>query len=296
MLQENCSNDLLFLLQNIAFGLTIFYFEALTSFSGQSVYDDWYMLLFNVILTSLPVISLGVFEQDVSSEVCLQFPALYQQGPRNVFFDWYGVLGWMANGVYASLAIFFLNISILQGQAFRLGGQTSDMATLGTTMFTCIVWTVNCQLALSVSHFTWIQHLFIWGSITGWYLLLLIYGMISPTYSTNAFQILTEALGPAPIYWSATLIVVIVSVFPYYIYSVFQRAYNPMDHQIIQEIKYLKKDVSDDLMWSKESEKAKQKTKIGFSARVDARIRYFKERLHIKRLVSSTSTAESPRL
>ncbi|KAL6996307.1 putative phospholipid-transporting ATPase 4, variant 2 [Sarracenia purpurea var. burkii] len=61
-----------FFYKNIAFGLTIFYFEAFTGFSGQSVYDDWYMLLFNVILTSLPVISLGVFEQDVSSEVCLQ--------------------------------------------------------------------------------------------------------------------------------------------------------------------------------------------------------------------------------
>lgn len=61
-----------FFYKNIAFGLTLFYFEAFTGFSGQSVYDDWYMLLFNVILTSLPVISLGVFEQDVSSEVCLQ--------------------------------------------------------------------------------------------------------------------------------------------------------------------------------------------------------------------------------
>lgn len=61
-----------FFYKNIAFGLTIFYFEAFTGFSGQSVYDDWYMLLFNVVLTSLPVISLGVFEQDVSSEVCLQ--------------------------------------------------------------------------------------------------------------------------------------------------------------------------------------------------------------------------------
>ena len=61
-----------FFYKNIAFGLTIFYFEAYTGFSGQSVYDDWYMLLFNVVLTSLPVISLGAFEQDVSSEVCLQ--------------------------------------------------------------------------------------------------------------------------------------------------------------------------------------------------------------------------------
>ncbi|XP_008782519.2 probable phospholipid-transporting ATPase 4 isoform X2 [Phoenix dactylifera] len=82
-----------FFYKNIAFGLTLFYFEAYTGFSGQSVYDDWYMLLFNVILTSLPVISLGVFEQDVSSEVCLQFPALYQQGPKNLFFDWHSVQG-----------------------------------------------------------------------------------------------------------------------------------------------------------------------------------------------------------
>ncbi|KAJ0816921.1 putative P-type phospholipid transporter [Helianthus annuus] len=61
-----------FFYKNIAFGLTLFYFEAFTGFSGQSVYDDWYMLLFNAVLTSLPVIALGVFEQDVSSEICLQ--------------------------------------------------------------------------------------------------------------------------------------------------------------------------------------------------------------------------------
>jgi hypothetical protein len=65
-----------FFYKNIAFGLTIFYFEAFAGFSGQSVYDDWYMILFNVVLTSLPVISLGVFEQDVPSEVCLQVCSL----------------------------------------------------------------------------------------------------------------------------------------------------------------------------------------------------------------------------
>ena len=65
-----------FFYKNITFGLTLFYFEAFAGFSGQSVYDDWYMLLFNAVLTSLPVISLGVFEQDVSSEVCLHVSSL----------------------------------------------------------------------------------------------------------------------------------------------------------------------------------------------------------------------------
>ncbi|KAF6152643.1 hypothetical protein GIB67_008080, partial [Kingdonia uniflora] len=59
-------------MQNITFGLTLFYYELYTSFSGELMYDDWYMVLFNVMLTSLPVIALGVFEQDVSPDVCLK--------------------------------------------------------------------------------------------------------------------------------------------------------------------------------------------------------------------------------
>ncbi|XP_062154657.1 probable phospholipid-transporting ATPase 4 [Alnus glutinosa] len=271
-----------FFYKNIAFGLTLFYFEAFAAFSGQSIYDDWYMLLFNVILTSLPVISLGVFEQDVSSEVCLQFPALYQQGPRNLFFDWYRILGWMGNGVYSSLVIFFLNIIIFYDQAFRAGGQTADMATVGTTMFTCIIWAVNCQIALTMSHFTWIQHLFVWGSIVTWYLFLILYGMTSPLISGNAYQLLVEVLGPAPIYWAATLLVTIACNLPYFAHISFQKCFNPMDHHVIQEIKYYKKDIEDQRMWTRERSKARQDTKIGFTARVEAKIRHLRGRLQKK--------------
>ncbi|KAF5466412.1 hypothetical protein F2P56_016338 [Juglans regia] len=271
-----------FFYKNIAFGLTLFYFEAFAAFSGQSVYDDWYMLLFNVLLTSLPVISLGVFEQDVSSEVCLQFPALYQQGPRNLFFNWYRILGWMGNGVYSSLIIFFLNIIIFYDQAFRAGGQTADMDTVGTTMFTCIIWAVNCQIALTMSHFTWIQHLLVWGSIVTWYLFLLLYGMTSPLISGNAYKLLVEVLGPAPIYWAATLLVTITCNLPYFAHISFQKCFNPMDHHVIQEIKYYKKDVEDQHMWTRERSKARHDTKIGFTARVEAKIRQLRGRLQKK--------------
>ncbi|EMS61035.1 Phospholipid-transporting ATPase 6 [Triticum urartu] len=269
-----------FFYKNITFGLTIFYFEAFAGFSGQSVYDDWFMLLFNVVLTSLPVISLGVFEQDVSAEICLQFPALYQQGPNNLFFDWYRILGWMANGLYSSLAIFFLNICIFYDQAIRSGGQTADMASVGTTMFSCIIWAVNIQIALTMSHFTWIQHLFVWGSIGTWYVFIITYGMALK--SRDNFQIMTEVLGPAPIYWAATLLVTAACNIPYLIHISYQRSCNPLDHHVIQEIKYLRKDVEDETMWKRERSKARQRTKIGFTARVDAKIKQLKGRLHKK--------------
>nr|GMC51916.1 probable phospholipid-transporting ATPase 4 [Ipomoea batatas] len=262
-----------FFYKNIAFGLTLLYYEAFTAFSGQSIYDDWYMILFNVVLTSLPVISLGVFEQDVSSEICLQFPALYQQGPRNLFFDWFKIFSWIGNGFYNSFIIFFLNLIIFYDQAFRAGGQTADQTAVGTVMFTCVIWAVNCQIALAMSHFTLIQCFLIWGSIVSWYIFLFVYGLLSPIHSGNAFRILPEALAPAPIFWCTTLLVTIACNLPYLGHVAFQRCFSPMDHHIIQEMKYYRKDVRDRRMWGREKLKAKEKTKVGFSVAVDDKIR-----------------------
>ncbi|EPS70075.1 hypothetical protein M569_04671, partial [Genlisea aurea] len=271
-----------FFYKNIAFGLTIFYFEAFAGFSGQSVYDDWYMLLFNVVLTSLPVISLGVFEQDVDSQVCLQFPALYQQGPKNLFFDWPRIFGWLSNGLYTSFIVFYLNIVIFCNQAFRSGGQTADMVSVGTAMMTCVIWVVNCQIALTMSHFTWIQHILIWGSIATWYLFLIVYGEMKYSIKVDGFRVLVEVLAPAPIYWTTTVLATVLCNLPYLVHISYQRSFHPLDHGIIQEIKYYRKDIEDGHMWNRECSKAREKTKIGFSVRVDAKIRQLKGKLQKK--------------
>ncbi|WZY76744.1 hypothetical protein YC2023_023128 [Brassica napus] len=258
-----------FFYKNIAFGLTLFYFEAFTGFSGQSVYNDYYLLLFNVVLTSLPVIALGVFEQDVSSEICLQVSFNNHPSRR-----------------------------IIYSQSFRAGGQTADMDAVGTTMFTCIIWAVNVQIALTMSHFTWIQHVLIWGSIAFWYLFVALYGMMPSSLSGNVYRILDEILAPAPIYWMATLLVTVTAVIPYVTHIAYQRFLNPMDHHIIQEIKYYKRDVEDARLWTRERTKAREKTKIGFTARVDAKIRHLRSKLSKKQSNLSHCSAQdamSPR-
>ncbi|KAF9611561.1 hypothetical protein IFM89_033565 [Coptis chinensis] len=275
---------LYFVYKNIAFGLTLFYYEIYTCFSGEVIYDDWYMVLFNVILTSLPVISLGVLDQDVSADVCLQFPALYQQGQRNICFSWTRIIGWVLNGFLTSLSVFTLSLHSLSISAFRDKGEVADMSHLGAITYTCIIWTVNCQITLIISNFTWIQHLFIWGSILLWYIFLYVYGLLPPIYSSGGFHLLTEALGAAPMYWMITLLVVVTSVLPYFLHITIQRLFYPMDDHIIQEMKYCEKDVTENLMWVREQNNSKTKTRIGFSTRVEAKIRYLTGQLHQKKI------------
>ncbi|KAK4782668.1 hypothetical protein SAY86_007042 [Trapa natans] len=223
-----------FFYKNITFGFTLFWFEAYASFSGQPAYNDWYMSFYNVFFTSLPVIALGVFDQDVSARLCLKNPLLYQEGTQNVLFNWPRILGWMCNGVGSSVIIFFCTTNAIIGQAFRGDGQVADYGILGVTMYTCVVWTVNCQMALSINYFTWIQHVFIWGSIAFWYLFLVVYGFLTPTLSTTAYMVLVEACAPSFLYWLSTLLVVVSSLLPYFSYRAFQTWFKPMPHDIIQ--------------------------------------------------------------
>ncbi|KAM0908005.1 hypothetical protein ACQ4PT_015722 [Festuca glaucescens] len=230
-----------FFYKNVTFGVTIFLYEAFASFSGKPAYNDWFLSLYNVFFTSLPVIALGVFDQDVSSRLCLQYPELYQEGVQNVLFSWRRILGWMLNGVINAVLIFFFCTTALKDQAFRQDGQVAGLDALGAVMYTCVVWVVNCQMALSVNYFTIIQHIFIWGSIAVWYLFLLAYGAVDPKYSTTAYMVFIEQLAPSLSYWLVTLLVVLATLIPYFCYAAIQIRFFPMFHNKIQWKRYLGK-------------------------------------------------------
>ncbi|EXB65552.1 Putative phospholipid-transporting ATPase 9 [Morus notabilis] len=259
-----------FFYKNVTFGFTLFLYEAHASFSGQPAYNDWFLSLYNVFFSSLPAIAMGVFDQDVSARFCLKFPLLYQEGVQNVLFSWRRILSWMLNGLISAVIIFFFCTKSLELQAFNDDGRTVGRDILGATMYTCIVWVVNLQMALAISYFTLIQHIFIWGSIAFWYIFLLIYGAMSPSFSTTAYKIFIETLAPSPSYWVVTLFVVISALIPYFSYSAIQMRFFPMSHEMIQWIRYEGRS-NDPEYCDMVRQRSIRPTTVGFTARVAAR-------------------------
>lgn len=227
-----------FFYKSITFGFTLFLYEAFASFSGQPAYNDWFLSLYNVFFSSIPVVAMGVFDQDVSARYCLKFPQLYQEGVQNVLFSWRRILSWMLNGFCSAIIIFFFCTKALELQAFNNDGQTAGRDILGATMYTCIVWVVNLQMALTISYFTLVQHVVIWGSIAIYYLFLLAYGAISSSISTTAYKLFVEDLAPAYSYWLVTLVVVIATLIPYFSCSAVQMRFFPMYHEMIQWMRH----------------------------------------------------------
>lgn len=266
-----------FFYKNIVFGFTIFFYEAYASFSGQAVYNDWYLSLYNVFFTSLPVIALGVFDQDVSSKLCLKFPLLYQEGVQNVLFSWYRILAWAFNGLLSATLIFSFCIGETGNQALHQGGRVVDLEILGTTMFTCVVWVVNCQMALSINYFTYIQHVVIWGSIVFWYIFLLAYGAIDPDTSTTAYQVFIEECMPAPFYWLLTLFVTVATLLPCFAFTAIQMRFFPMYHERIHWIR-ADGQSKDPEYCHMVRQKSLQPTTVGLSARFEAESNRWKEK------------------
>ncbi|WCJ35717.1 ATPase E1-E2 type family protein / haloacid dehalogenase-like hydrolase family protein [Euphorbia peplus] len=223
-----------FFYKNIAFGFTLFLYEAYTTFSAQPAYNDWFMSLYSVLFTSLPVIALGVLDQDVPAESALKYPLLYQQGIQNLLFSWRRIISWMCNGFYGGIVIFFLCTKAYEHQAFNDDGKTVGRDILGATMYSCVVWAVNLQMVLFINYFTTIQHFLIWGSVALWYIFLAVYGAMSPTASGNAYKVLVEALAPTPSYWLVMLFAVVATIIPYFVFSAVQNQFFPMYHQFIQ--------------------------------------------------------------
>ncbi|XP_063508293.1 probable phospholipid-transporting ATPase IM isoform X4 [Pongo pygmaeus] len=52
-----------FFYKNFAFTLVHFWFGFFCGFSAQTVYDQWFITLFNIVYTSLPVLAMGIFDQ-----------------------------------------------------------------------------------------------------------------------------------------------------------------------------------------------------------------------------------------
>ncbi|XP_006654889.1 phospholipid-transporting ATPase 10-like [Oryza brachyantha] len=260
-----------FFYKNITFGVTLFLYEAYTTFSGVTLYNDWALSLYNVLFTSLPVIAMGVFDQDVSARFCLRYPMLYQEGPQNLLFRWSRLLGWMAYGVASGVIIFFLTSTALQHQAFRRGGEVVDLAILGGTAYSCVVWAVNAQMTVTANYFTLVQHVCIWGGVALWYIFLLAYGAITPTFSTTYFMLFTDGLAAAPSYWVVTLLVPAAALLPYFTFAAAKTWFFPDYHNNIQWLQHRGSDADDPEFGHALRQFSVRSTGVGVSARRDAR-------------------------
>ncbi|KAJ6664063.1 hypothetical protein lerEdw1_008278 [Lerista edwardsae] len=140
-------------------------FHSLDVLPLQTIYDQWFITLFNIVYTSMPVLAMGLLDQDVNEQDCLDFPKLYAPGQQNLLFNKRIFFICIAHGIYTSFVLFFIPCGSFYGLVEQDGKNIGDYHSFAVTISTSLIIVVNVQIALDTSYWTCINYFFIWGSI-----------------------------------------------------------------------------------------------------------------------------------
>eukprot|EP00803_Ostreobium_quekettii_P011454 evm.model.scf_1059.1 EVM.evm.TU.scf_1059.1 scf_1059:98-2784(-) len=230
-----------FLYKNLFLGLTIFAYNAICLFSGQIIYDDFYMSLYNVTFTSLAPLAVGLLDQDVSKGASLRYPGLYRQGQRNEYFSVWAIFTWFVHGFAhagVTTAIVFAATSV---HADRSSGETHGHWQTGTMLFSAVVVTVHAQLVCTLETWTALHHVAIWGGVAIWFLYLVFTSEVRMPVSPNIHSLFVGIAAPSAKFWLIVALCPVASVLPGFFGRSVRRLIAPADHQIVQEIERRKK-------------------------------------------------------
>nr|XP_060465380.1 phospholipid-transporting ATPase FetA-like isoform X1 [Panthera onca] len=206
-----------FFYKNFAFTLVHFWYAFFSGFSAQTVYDTWFITFYNLVYTSLPVLGLSLFDQDVNETWSLRFPELYEPGQHNLYFNKKEFVKCLVHGIYSSFILFFIPMGTIYNSVRSDGKEISDYQSFSLIVQTSLLWVVTMQIALETTYWTMISHIFTWGSL-GFYfcILFFLYSDGLCLMFPNVFQFLGVARNTLnlPQMWLSIVLSVILCILP----------------------------------------------------------------------------------
>ena len=153
--------------KNIMLVLAQWCFTFFNANSGQKFYLEFGTQLYNLCLTAIPVLVLGVLDQDLPAAVVETQPETYRPGLLNMHFSDRIFWGWMGATVIDAAVIFGSAFAVYHGGGMH--GDDLGMWQLGALVFTMVVVVANTRLAWHVYIFQAIQPVFFIGSVVLWF-------------------------------------------------------------------------------------------------------------------------------
>lgn len=144
--------------------MTQFWFAIFNQFTGQSLFEQWTLALYNVVFTSLPIVVFAVMDEDVSRATVLDNPQLYKDGQSNALFTLPIFVRWVLNGIWMSAVVFFVAYGTYTEDVMAPNGQGVGLWSIGFAVFTGMVVAANVRLAQEIKKWDWTLHVSLWGS------------------------------------------------------------------------------------------------------------------------------------
>ena len=149
-----------FFYKNFVFTFVQFVFGFYCNFTGQTIIDDWFITLFNLLFTSLPLGARALLDHDIKPVdgdiIYLMLPFLYFENKENPYFTMKKFFLNLLKGIVHSLINFFWVIYMLD-ESINSDGKMGGLWFISVNLFTNILVIVSLELLIHTKYHTWIN-------------------------------------------------------------------------------------------------------------------------------------------
>ncbi|KAN0126049.1 P-type ATPase [Russula decolorans] len=221
-----------FFYKNVIWTLAMFWFLIYNSFDATYLYEYSFIMLYNLLFTSLPVSALGAFDQDINAKAAMAFPQLYIQGIRGLGYTRTKFWLYMLDGLYQSAVVFYIPYLVwTAGAAISWNGRTIEsLSDFGTTVAVAAIITANTYVGINTHYWTIIT----WVIIPGSSLVMLLWIVLYSFFESFDFTHEVQRLFGGVTFWVTVGLAVAIALLPRVLVKFFSTTFTPQDIDIIR--------------------------------------------------------------
>ncbi|NXK26418.1 AT10A ATPase, partial [Arenaria interpres] len=233
---------LYFFYKNAMFVALLFWYQFYCGFSGSSMIDQWYLIFFNLLFSSLPQLITGVLDKDVPAEVLIAAPQLYKSGQNMEEYQPHMFWMNMIDAMYQSLVCFFIPY-------FTYYDSEVDIFSWGTPITTIALFTIILHLAIETKTWTFLHWSSCIFSILLFFFVALVYNASCPVCHppSNPYWTMERLMGD-PMFYFTCIISPVVALLPRFLYRTLQGTLFPTQLQLGRQLSKLSPEIRTQLL------------------------------------------------
>ena len=176
-LMRNSVMVIYFFYKNFVFTIIHFFYGFLNDFSGQTIIEDWFISLFNLLFTSIPLAARGILDTTLRPEdgiiVQILIPYLYKEQREKPIFNIKNFLLNLFKGIIHALINYFITLYVIFKE-IDINGHDSNLWVISAVLFTNVLMIVTIDMIIFTKYHTFINWIIIFSLTFLLYILFLI--------------------------------------------------------------------------------------------------------------------------
>ncbi|KAI9907887.1 hypothetical protein PsorP6_003859 [Peronosclerospora sorghi] len=236
-------------MKNVALSMSNFFLAMDTMYSGLLMYFSIFFTLYNALFTTIPIVLIAMYNQDVSPAVLMQYPTLYVNGLKNRSFNWLSFFGWCLLGTWHAYVVyavpFFTDGSIVwyfasNTSKLQFGKRDLGLWANGVASYTYLITASTAQVSLMTSNWTRANALATLGTLLFYYLFTTFFCTVfgwtkTDVYDTEVGYGVVNQLVREAWFWLGLVFSVVAAILPNYIAKAGRVLFYPEPSHLMRE-------------------------------------------------------------